>query len=132
MAVAKSPTYTVYFGIELEAQLRQHLSRWGLPVSQTPKSVLGIRTNTCAFFIYYSLVALPLEITTDGLKAELLDERGGVVPLRWFAGGGSANRQICWSAWSLDSAPKSTSDCLLRLKLKTSDAPVAEIKMEKF
>jgi len=140
-AVTKGPTYTVYAGNQLEGQVRDRLRRWGIPIKAMPKSMLGVATNSYAFFVYYDLSSFPSDIGRGALAADLLDENGGVMPLRWFAGGvHSVNRisgaalsspRICWSGWSLDSSPDITKNYILRLKLHSTNAALAEITIGK-
>jgi hypothetical protein len=129
-AISDGPAYTNYAGNQLVGRLRDRLAGWGLPVNPTPKSILGILSNQRAFFVYYSL-SIPHDLASAPLEAELVDQGGAVLPLRWFCGGGGPASQDYWSGWALNSPPTSTRNYVLRLKLPAAGSNLAEIKVGK-
>jgi hypothetical protein len=129
--VTRGPTYTVYPQGALKSRAREQLSEWGLPVGAPAKCTLGILPKSCAFFVHYSLDSFPPELAVNALEAELVDRKGVAIPLRWFAGGSVSSPKTYYGGWSLDAAPRSTNDCLFRLKLKTNSTPVAEVVINK-
>jgi hypothetical protein len=129
--VSKGPTYTIYPQGKLKSRAREQLLKWGLPVGQPAKCVLGILPRSRAFFVHYSLDSFPPSAAVNALEAELVDGKGVVIPLRWFAGGTLSSPETYYSGWSTDVAPTTTNDCVFRLKLKTNSTPVAEVVINK-
>ncbi len=131
--VSKGPTYTVYSATPREVQVREWLSKCGLPVSRVPSSLVGIRPGCFACFVYFSLSAFPGEVSPDAFEAELVSSNGAVLPLSWFTAGGSPFPRYCWSGWLVDSAAvQDKAWGVLRLSLRTNHSAVAEMRIRKW
>jgi len=122
-------TRTLYFGNQWEGRIRDRLKRWGLPIEPLSRGVYGQPAGTRTFLVWYDY-PLP-DVPTAHLEAELADAQGTVFPLHCGAGGRHESPRKYWNLWTLDALPSHRDNCVLRLRLQTSETPVAEITIDK-
>jgi hypothetical protein len=82
-----------------------------------------------AFMVRYRGDFPDRELTSP--RAELADQEGATIPLRWASGGYSPKEKTYLSVWFLDPASVPDGKVALRMKLKRSDTKLAEIAVGK-
>ena len=132
LVIPKGQSYTIYDGSQLEGQVREVLFNLGLPIHLKAKHTVSLPSKGRTFFTHYRYPSASFEPEMR-LDAELVDESGRVLPLRFLTGSARCEGKdtTCYCAWALDSPPKSAISGVLRLKWHTNGATVAEISVRK-
>ena len=127
--VSRGTNHTLFLGSQVEGQVRSGLRHFGMPVNGLATHGSPTPADMYAFMVRYRGDFPDRELTSP--RAELADQEGATIPLRWASGGYSPKEKTYLSVWFLDPASVPDGKVALRMKLKRSDTKLAEIAVGK-
>ena len=127
--ISRGTNHGIYEGNQLEGQVRSGLRCLGLNVKGLPQSVARTGRDSVAVMIRYTGDFAHQDL--QNLKAELRDESGYPLRLRWLSGSCDQKTSRYTGIWAVDSDLLHSGTYYLRLRLPANDTCLASIRVGK-